>query len=100
MLQRTEYLFVIHPFRSDDTDGTADSFAQFIVGSDHAAVLHGLERCLISDVNLDSIVVLGFIYICDQLLKLIFLFQGTDQLACFLAVAQFRILEDVGRAAV
>ncbi len=44
----------------------ADSFAQFIVGSDHAAVFmvwSGVSsRC-----KLDSIVVLGFIYICDQL---------------------------------
>ena len=99
MLQRTEYSFVIHPLWSDDTNGTADTFAQLIVGSDHAAVLHGLKRCLVSNVNLDSIAVLRLIYICNELLELILLFQCTDQLACFLTVAQLRIFENVGSTA-
>ncbi len=93
MLQRAEYPFVIHPLWPDDTDSTADALAQLIIGGDHAAVLHGLERCLVSDVNLDSIVVFRLVYICNELLELILLFQGADQLACFLALAQLRILK-------
>ena len=99
MLQRTEYPFVIHPLWSDDTNGAADALAKFIVGGDHAAVRHGLERCLIPDVNLDSIVVFRFVYICNEFLELILLFEGADQLACFLAIAQLWIFEDVGGTA-
>ena len=50
--QIVNHFFVIHSLRSYDADRTSHAFAQLIGSSYHAAVLHGLPRRLIADVNL------------------------------------------------
>ena len=53
-LQTVHYILIIHSFGTDDPDGSVHSVSQFISGSYNAAVLHSLDRHLITDVNLDS----------------------------------------------
>ena len=64
--QRSDHLIVIHPFRSYNTDRSSHSLSKLIGRSNNAAVLHRLDRCLFTDINLDS---------CIIIIRKIFLYQ-------------------------
>ena len=99
VLQRFQYMLVIHPLRSDNSYRSLHAVPQFIGCGDDTAVLHGLHRRLVSDIHLDACVVLLGKGLRNQLCELLLLLKGADDLLCALLVAELRILENVRRAA-
>ncbi len=52
-LQRLHDMFIIHSFRTDNSNRSLHAFSKFICGCYHAAVFHRLHRSFISDINLN-----------------------------------------------
>ena len=94
-LKRSYHLIIIHSLRTDNADGSAHSFSQFISGGHHTAVLHCLDRRFIADINLDSCAALIGKSSLYQLRQHPALFKGIDDFTCPLMICQLRILENV-----
>ena len=94
-LQSSNYLIVVHTLWSDNSYRTSHAFSQFIGGSYHTAVLHGLDLSLVSDINLNACFIIIRKAVLYKLCQLILLFEGVVQLTRLLLVCQFRIPENI-----
>ena len=56
------------------------ALAQLIRGCHDTAVLHRLDRGLVSDVNLDPVIILAGERLCHKICELLFFFKRTDDL--------------------
>ena len=93
--QSVYHLLIVHTLGTDNSYGSPQSVAQYIIGCHDAAVPHRLNQSLISDINLYACILLAVSLICKQIFKKLFLLQSSQKLTGLLSVAQLRVLENI-----